>query len=268
MFLKRDTKDPLIRLMHDVYNMSPLRPIQERAEVGDLHESDGKRTKKRGRINFLLDPPLKMPELIEDEQLPDFDTVSTSSLVFKVGFDWCKDFLSALGIGNIGAKINANFEKLQAKWMKIRFSNVTRDSVDAYELGYWLEDTRLRVKNPFYNPDFRYYLVTAVARSPSICIKVESKTGKALSLDLDVLDSLKNATGVVTNFSTKEELIVEGKKLAFGVEYFEMRYDPKLQRLSFIPAGIVRVGNKQKIKLEPSFIGGPKADAFVNLETN
>lgn len=262
----RDTKDPLIRLMHDVYNMSPVRPIQQYANVGDLHESDGKRTKKRGRINYLLDPPLEMPDLLKDEILPDFDTISTSSVSFKVGFGWAKDFLSALGVGDFAAKLNANFMKQQAKSMKMRFSHVTRDSVDAYELGYRLEDTKLRVKNPFYHPGFRYYLVTAVARSPSICIKAENRDGKVLSVDADILNSLKVSTGVTTSSSTKEELVVSGKRLAFGVEYFEMRYNTKLRRLSFMPAGVIPVGSKEKIRIKPAFIGGEKGDIFVNLE--
>jgi hypothetical protein len=207
-----------------------------------------------------------MPPIISNESLPDFSGTVLSAVSFNEGFSWFEGFLSALKIPGLSSKLKLNYEQKNAKNIKFKFSDVTQDRVDVFELGAKLEDPKFRVKNPFYDGKSQYYLVTTVARSPSISIMVEGEGGKALSLDLDFPKLVDSSTGVDIKESSETEIVVEGKKLAFGIQTYEMRYDPMLQRLSFIPAGVIRVGTKDKPKLEPAPIGGLRGNVFVDLE--
>jgi hypothetical protein len=265
-FLKRDTDDKMAKLLKD-YNLSLLRPPSELEAVGNLHVYAGGKTSTQGRINYLLDPPLEMPPIISDESLPDFSGAILSAVSFDEGFSWFEGFLNAFKIAGISSKLKLNYEQKKAKNIKFRFSDVTQDRVDVFELGAKLEDPKFRVKNPFYDGKSQYYLVTTVARSPSISISVEDEGGKALSLGLDFQILLDNSTGVDVKESSENEMVVRGKKLAFGIQTYEMRYDPRLQKLSFIPAGVIPCGTKGKPDLKPALIGGSKGNVFVDLET-
>ncbi len=266
-FLNRNSNDSMVKLLND-YQMSLLRPPRENEAVGDLHVYKDGKTSTQGRIYSLLDPTLEMPPLMLDESLPNFSGTTLYSVQFQEGFSWFEGFLAALKVPEISAKMKLEYEKKQAKHIRFKFSEVTQDRVDVYELGARLEDTRLRVKNPFYDERAQYFLVTAVARSPSITIRVERNDGQTLSLGLDIPNIVENSTNVQVSESAESELIVRGKKLAFGVQTYQMRYDPGRQHLSFVPAGATRVGVKGKTEYEKSVIGGSRGNVFLDIEAN
>jgi len=261
--LRRDSNDPFVKLLAQ-HNLSLLKPPSEKEAVGDLHIYCGGKTSTQGKITYLLDPPLEMPPLLT-EKLPDFCGSTAATMSFKEGFSLFEGIFNAFNIGNISGKAKVNYEKAKAKQIKFSFANVTKDRVDVFELGSKLEEPNFRVKNPFYDGKSEYHLVTAVARSPLFTIRVEGKNGQALSAGVEVAKAIKSSTKLRVDETSENEIIAKGKKLAFGIQTYQMRYDPEMERLSFLPSGIIRVGAKEKPKLEPSFIGGPHGSVFVNL---
>ena len=262
--LRRNSNDPFVKLLAE-HNLSLLRPPSEKEAVGDLHVYSGGKTSTQGKITYLLDPPLEMPPLITGESLPDFSGSTAATMSFKQGFSLFEGIFNALKIGGISGKAKVNYEKAKAKQIKFSFSKVTKDRVDVFELGSRLEEPEFRVKNPFYDAKSEYHLVTAVARSPSFGIRVEGKDGQALSAGVELPKIIESSTDVSVKENSDNEIVAKGKKLVFGIQTYLMRYDPKKQRLSFLPSGIIRVGAKEKPKLEPSFIGGPNGSIFVDL---
>lgn len=261
--LKRRSNDPMVKLLN-AYEMSLLRPPNENEAVGDLLIYYEGKTRTPGRITGLLNPPLEMPPLLS-ERLPNFSGSVLSNVTFDEGFSWLEGFFNALRIVGVSGKLELQFKKEQASQISFRFSDVTRDRVDVIELGAELENPEFRIKNPFYDGKSQYYLVTAVAKSPSISIKVKSADGKVLSLGAEIPNILDNSTGVSIKENADQEITIEGKRLAFGIQTYEMRYNPKLQRLTFTPTGIIRVGTQEKPDLKPALIGGPDGNVFVNI---
>ena len=262
-FLKRDTDDEMVKLLKD-YNLSLLRPPQEGEEVGDLRMYTNGKTSTKGSLSPLLEPPLEMPKVTRDESLSEISGTVLSAVSFTEGFSWFEGFLNAFKIAGISGKMKLQYKKKQATRISFRFSDVTQDRVNVFKLGAKLEDPKFRVKNAFYDGKSQYYLVTTVVRSPSISIKVERENGKAISVGLEIPKILENSTDVSIKESSEQELTVKGKKLAFAIQTYQMRYNPKIQKLSFLPTGIQKVGTKEKPQLKPAIIGGPNGNVFID----
>jgi hypothetical protein len=261
-FLRRDSKDLFVKLLTQ-QNLSLLRPPSEKEAVGDLHVYSRGKTSTQGKITYLLDPPLAMPSLVR-ESLPDFAGSTAATMSFKEGFSIFEGIFNALKIGGESGRAKVNYERAKAKKIKFGFSNVTKERVDVFELGSRLEAPEFRVKNPFYDGKSEYHLVTAVARSPSFTIRVEDQGGQALSAGVQLPKIVKSTTKLSVKENSENEIVTKGKKLVFGIQTYQMRYDPQMQKLSFLPSGIIKVGANEKPDYRPSFIGGPNT-IFVDL---
>lgn len=269
---KRNTDDPLLRMFLDKYGLHLLYVPKENVAVGDLCVHDGERTSRPGKVTYFLEPPLEMPPVTVGENMADVSGMVSHGVSARVGLGLLEGFLTALGAAGIVNKVRASYEARNANVLKFRFARATRDSVDVLLLGSKLIRHKLVEDHPLYEEGYRYYLVTAVARTPSISIIAENAKTKAVNVDVGAMQIADVATGVSVEKSSEGEVtFVGGKSLAFGVELHELLYDTKRNKLKLkLPPGAIRVlrGAREASGrlVEPAFIGGVEGDVFLTID--
>jgi hypothetical protein len=267
---RRNTEDPLLRTFFDKYNLHLLSIPRANTAVGDLYIHDGEHTSASGSVTHFLEPALKIPAGAADEQMADVSGQISQAVSVKAGFGLLESFLTALGAAGIVTKARAGLEAKGAATLRFRFKGATRDSVDAMLLGSKLARHTLKKNHALYRKDYRYYLVTAVVRSPSISIVAESNRARAVDLDVKALKSGAKAAVRVEQSDKGEVTFAGKKKLAFGVELYELVLDPERHTLKLrLPPGVVRVrtvaGPAAAPAVAPAVIGGPDANAFLEI---
>jgi len=264
----RNTQDPLLRIFLDKYNLNLLSIPREKATVGDLYVHDGKRVSTPGSVTYFLDPPMKMPTINAGESMADVTGKITNRISIDVGFGLLEGFLSVMGAASFVTRIRASYEAKKAKALRFRYTQAVRDSVDVMRVGSMLIRRKIKEGHALYSKDMRYYLVTAVARSPSISVTVESEDTKLVNIDIGFLNAAKTSIGVSAAKSEEGEVTYSGEKnLAFGVELYELQYDTKRNTLKLaLPTGAIQVRGARTPVAKPAFIGGPQESAFISIQ--
>ena len=268
---KRNGSDPLLRMFLDEYHLNLLSIPRENSAVGDLYVYEGGRVCSPGNIAFFLDSPFEMPQLHENEPMADVAGTLSSGVTFKAGFGLMEGFLTALGAAGMVTKIRVGFEKGDTSQLRYRFANATRDSVDVLQMGMELIGKQMMKDHPLYDEDNRYFLVTGVARSPSINVAAEDKMGRSIDLDLEALKLAGIGTGISIEKAGQGETMFSGKKsLAFGVEVLELSYDCEENRLELkMQSDAIKLMHDQsppQTLIGPVFIGDEQGDAFFSVE--
>jgi len=264
---KRSTDDPLVRTFLDKYNLNLLSIPREKASVGDLYVHDGKRVSTPGSVTYFLDPPFEVPAAITGESMADVIGQVSNSVSVNVGLGLLEGFLTAMGAGGILAKVRAGYEAKGTKTLKFHFAQATRDYVDAMLVGSRLTDHRIKEGHALYDEGYHYYLVTAVARSPSINIIAESDNARSVNIDVDAMRIAAVPVGISMAKSNEGEVTFTGKKsLAFGVELYELRYDVRRKQLRLLLTDVGQVRGKPTHIAKPAFIGDSIGDAFIAVD--
>jgi hypothetical protein len=269
---KRSTDDPLVRLFLDRYGLNLLPTPRESAAVGDLYVYDGRRVSPPGNVAYFLKPALEMPEPTKGERMADVEGVMSKGFSLELGLGLLEGFFSAFGAGALADKVKAQYEAHQTRSLRFRVTEATRDFIDPFKLGMALIGKKLLEDHPMWSEDNRYYLVTGVARTPSISIVAANGGSSAIQLDLEAL-KLAGATGALTVArSSESEVTYKGDRpLAFGVELCELSYE--LQRGSLrlkMPEGAIPgLKGTAAESADPSalraFIGEKDGDAFLKM---
>lgn len=265
---KRTEPDPLLRLFVDEYNLHLLAIPRENAAVGDVYVHDGTRTSAPGNLAHLLTPAFTMPGTVVGEQLADVAGTISRGVDVSVGLGLLEGFLAALGAGAVIGEAKAEFARANARSLRFRFGDATRDSVDPLLLGRELAGHSVRRDNAMYDKRNRYYLVTAVVRSPSIGVTAETDRSTRASVDLQALAVADVGSEVSVSASRQGEIVFAGtKRLAFGVELYELVDPGESGSLRLrAPESAVRVRGRTREPIpEPAFIGGEDGDAFLTI---
>jgi hypothetical protein len=266
---KRDTPDPLVRMFLDQYGLNLLAVPRHDADIGDLYVEDPAGVSTPGKAAHLLTPALVLPEIHRGEAMADIDAALSNRIASKAAFGLLDGFLTALGVGGVVNKLKASAEHARASVLRFRVTNATRDWIDPLALGARLVKSQLVKDHPFVAADNRYYLVTGVARTRSISVTAErnAKTGGSVDIGLAGVGEL--SAGVEIARSPTGEVTFTGPTpMAFGVQLHELAVDGRRGRLILKNTGAVAVKGKrptEKPLVEPAFIGGPTADAFVAI---
>ncbi len=266
---KRSTDDPLLRIFLDKYNLNLLSIPRENVAVGDLYVYDGKRVSTPGIITYFLDPPLEIPsdKIITGERLADVTGRLSNGIHVNAGLGILDGFLTAMGAGGIVTKVRASYEAKGMKTLKFHFDLATRDYVDAFLFGRKLIGHRVMEEHPLYIEGCRYYLTTAVVRSSSISIIAEGDNATSVNIDLEAMKIAEASAAVSTTKSGEGEVTFIGKKkLAFGVELYELHYDAKRKTLKLLPPGVIQVRGGPAPVVKPAFIGGPDGEVFIKVD--
>lgn len=264
---KRTEPDPLLRLFVDEYNLHLLAIPRENAAVGDVYVHDGRRTSAPGSITHLLTPPFTMPAHTRGERLADVAGTLSRGVDVAVSIGLLEGFLTALGVGAAIGDTKAELSRAGARALRFRFGDATRDSVDPLRLGNALTGHVVKRDNAFHDDRNRYYLVTAVVRSPSIAVTAQSEKSTAASLNVEAFKLLDVGGSVSVKKSSEGEVTFTGPRpLAFGVELYELVTSPEGALRLRAPDSAVKVRGRLRAPVpEPAFIGGDDGDAFLTI---
>ncbi|HEV8483777.1 MAG TPA: hypothetical protein VGV87_09530 [Blastocatellia bacterium] len=273
---QRNTDDPLLRIFLDQYGLHLLSVPRQNAAVGDLYVHDGKRATPSGGIQHFVDAAFKRPPVASDETMADVLGKISRGVDFKVGFGLLDGFLNALGAAGIVNKVRVGFEARKTQALKFRFTEAVRDSMDVMQLGKNLINRKIVKNHALFDEDYNYYVVTAVARSSSISVIGETEAEKSVNGALEAMHLGNVDGGVSIKTSGEGEVTFSGnKKLAFGVQLYELKYDANRKALRLkLPPDAVRVmkaeeaieGRKGIDLVKPAFIGGPEGNVFLDVK--
>jgi hypothetical protein len=233
---KNKSKDPLLKLILDKYHLNLLSIPRENAFVGDLYVQDGdvQHLSSPGSITNFLEPKFEIPQLKMGEILSDISGVTSSNESGKVGLDLLEGFLNGLGPLGLGLKVRGSYERDSKQTIKFTFTNATRDYVDTGLFGNALGGGyKFNTRNALYEESRRYFVVTAIAKSPSISILLDRDQKQVMDIDAEIKQLVSASGGVSIEASGSGQITFKGdKSLAFGVELFELSYDMDKQKFS------------------------------------
>ncbi len=209
-----------------------------------------------------------MSNIITGETMADVIGKVSNSLSIDVGLGLLEGFLIAMGAGSIITKLQNSYEVKGAKTLKFRFSQATRDYINVMEIGNKLIKHHIMEEHALYVEGYHYYLVTAVARSPSISIMAEDNNSILMNIDLEAMKIIDVSAGASVTKSNEGEVTFAGKKsLAFGVELYELKYDVKSKTLKLLLSDTaIRVRGKRSVAPKPVFIGGSEGNVFITVD--
>jgi hypothetical protein len=275
--LKRNTDDPLIRSFIDRYNLHLLSVPRANASIGDLYRYDDVNVSTPGKISYFLEPAFEISKVTTGERMGDISGVISNGIDANFGLEFLDGFLMAVGSGGIINKIRNSYESKNTNMIKFRFSEITRDYTDPYWLSEEISDHTIKKNSAMYGEGYRYFLVTAVVRSPSINIIAEDEQKKGVDIDVEILQQLANISADISvEKAGKGEISFKGKQsLAFGVELYELRYDStdNCFRFKTVTERIrLRDRDSETIintDIKPAFIGASEeGNAFISLIEN
>jgi hypothetical protein len=199
-----------------------------RAEVavGDLYlETDGNLT-SAGNVQRLLSPPLALPALRKAEVMADVGGQLSRGVDAKFGLALLEHAVAAFAGPALAGNVRTSYDAKRTQQIRFRFQDTTRDSIDMLEFGASLTGHRLIEAHPLISEATRFYIVTAVARTASICVSALGERGQALEIDVQAASVLAASSGLaVAALATSEVKYSGSEQLAFGVELHELAYD-------------------------------------------
>lgn len=237
--------------------------------VGDLYVMERDNVSAPGNVRSLFEPALAMPPVREREPMADISGTLSAEINAKAGAGLLEGFLGALGAVGIMGKLRTEFDAKGVKTLQFRIAKAERDSVDPLALGAALVGSKLAKNAPFIGEQYRYYLVSGVARSRSISIVAHRGSSGGASVEIDVEPVAKADVGLSIERSSDGELTFQGARpLAFGVELYELVWLKDLDQFKLKLTGdAIRVRSKRDAPplATPTLLGGSDADIFVNL---
>jgi hypothetical protein len=276
-FWKRNSKDPLLRVILDKYRLNLLSLPRENAAIGDLYFVDGntQQASTPGSISNFLVPVFEIPQ-ITNELMADVAGMTSRNVSEKIGLDLLEGFLNALGMtgAGIGTKVRGSYEATNTQTICFQFTNATRDYVDPILFGNKLDGFRINERNPLYSARRRYYVVTGVARCSSISIKAQGDNKKDANGYVKPIQAITGSGGISVENSGQGQLTFKGEKsLAFGVELYELKYDIGDNRFKMeIMKDVLVMRDRNKDKKEqlkkprPTLVGHPiKGHVFISV---
>lgn len=219
---RRDTKDPLLRMMLDRYQLHLLSVPRADATVGDLYVHDGSAVSAPGNVRHLLTPPLDVVADLRSQRMADISGEATNRFEVSAGLGFLEGVLAALGAPGLVQAMSVGFKRERARSVRFSFSEVTRDSVDVLNVGRQIWRHRVDHRHGFAGHGRRYYLVTATTRTDAVTVVAERADGVAPELDFTALGADVRA-GVSINSASRGEVTFHAPEpLVFGVELHEL----------------------------------------------
>ena len=266
----RKSEDPLLKVMLEKYRLNLLSIPRESVAIGDLYVQEGNSqyVSTPGSITNFLEPPLEIPQFKTGETMADVSGTTSRNASGKAGMDFLEGFINALGPAGIGTKVRGNFESSSKNKITFTFENPTRDYLDPGLLGKKLVNHMLMKEHALIAEGRRYYIVTAVARSSGINVITEGDSNQIMDVDANVM-KLANISGDISIQKNQTgNVIFKGKKkLAFGVELYELKYiqnDGKDKFQMYTPNKPV-VARGEKEQSQGVLLGDDDGDATISI---
>jgi hypothetical protein len=272
-------EDPLLQIMMKEYQVNLLSVPREKSSLGDVYirEGNNKRLSFPSQISSFLEPHFQMPPPKSDEEFGNNVSGTTSDRVdASMGLEFLEGFLNVLSMGNFGTKVRAYFEQKGTQKVSFSFADATRDSVDPELLRSELGRYHVKEDSNLSEEGQRYYIVTGLAKSPSISIIAEGENQKKLDIDAKAGGISTISSDVSIQKSQEGKIIFNGqKRLVFGVELCELEYNHITRRFRLKQTDEVfkvrEAGGKEVMRtrkvLKPVLIGNKGDDeGFIMSE--
>jgi hypothetical protein len=267
-FWKRDNPDPLVRKFVE-YGIHLLPLPREGVSIADVYPVDGETVLEPFNIKYLLKKPIDgLLTIRESETFAGIKGVISNTIQASEGLEFLEGFLGAIS-GGIVTGLRAHYESKGAHFVKYRFVDPKRNSVDPGELGEKLTKNSINVENPLYQKGRRYYIVTGVMLTNSISVTALDSSAKTINIELgSIAESL---TKVATYGSGQSEITYSGgKRLGFGIQVLELKYVPSgdraESRFTFASAKDMSGFRPGGLSISPSFIGDEEqGNVFIDL---
>jgi hypothetical protein len=259
-FWKRNTDDPLMRVFIEKYKLHLLPVPRDDLSICDLYVHNPDRgVSTPGSIADFLEPDYEIPP-VRTGTMSDVTGLASKSTSFDIGVGLLEGFLTAIGIGNIIHKVRVGYENKSIRYLKFRFSEIQRESVNVIKAAKNLIGRRIIQNHPLYSPENKYYLITALARTPSISIVAEDANHRANDVDLTALGLAKISQGLTVVRTNYGELTYSGKSnLVFGVEVHELTYYPDNKTFRIDPLNrFVGLKGREEDLRRAALMGDPK----------
>jgi hypothetical protein len=271
--IKRNTDDPLIRTFIDKYNLHLLSIPRANVGIGDLYRYDGRQVSYPGKISYFLDPLFEISNITSGEKMADISGTTSKKIDTNFGLEFLETFLISLGAEGIVNKVRNSYQSKNTFALKFRFTDLTRDYIDPYWLSEEISNHTIKKESAMYGEGYRYFLVTAVVRSPSISIVAEDEKSRAIDIEAQSIIQLANISADVSIEKLDHgEITFRGKdNLVFGVELHELLYDTKDNRFRFNTfTETIKLRAKDSIitrtGIKPVFIGDrDNDDVFLSV---
>jgi hypothetical protein len=262
-FWSRKSEDPLLKIFLEKYGLNLLSTPRENVNVGDLYlyGSNQSAVMFPGSITNFLVPEFTIPQITENETLADVSGQVSKDVSGKAALDFVQGFLSALGSIGIAGQIRGSYEKSKNANMLFSFPNTKRDYTDPFLLASKLKTHKFDIENALYKKDNHYYIVTSVVKSNSISVEIKANDEQSSDIDIEltkIIDASgslkfeKNQAGKITYSGSKE--------LAFGVEVYELQFNPNDGKISMSPSD-----SSIRARGPNDLIGDPEGDAFIEI---
>jgi hypothetical protein len=120
-------------------------------------------------------------------------------------------------------------------------------------------------QHPLVRKSNRFYLTTAVVRSPSLRIAPEDNAGRAVDVDVDALQLVAAKTSMKIDRGLSGEVTFAGPTpLAFAVELYELVFDDERNEFSLrVPTQYVPTRGDGGVSA--ALLGGPNDDALMQV---
>jgi hypothetical protein len=267
---RRSNPDPLVRLFLDKYRMNLLSVPREKANVGDVYVESGGQMSAPGNVANLFTGKFKLPAVTKNERLAALAAERSAEIEVSVGLKLLQGFLAALGAAASIGDVGASYQRANARTVRFRISDATREAVDSTAFGKSLIDQELDEKHPFVAPKNRYFVTTAVIRAKQIALFAQDDMKQAVDVGLDAaaLKLLETKAGVKLTRHTQGEATWEGPRaLALAVELVELVWNEKKGKFfAKFPEGVGQVRADGEAPAVGTFIGDEiQGEAFVDL---
>jgi hypothetical protein len=265
---KRSTPDPLVRTFLDRYNLNLLPLPRSGIECCDLfRRADDGRVSTEFALGNVVTPDLGELKLDLGEHLGALEGTLSHGRDLDFGLGLLGGFLAALGAPGVLNRVGTQYRRSRTQSLAFEFREATRDSVDPGALGNALIDRRLRQDHPLVLEGSRYFVVSGLARSPSLTVHATTHAESGGGFDVEAVQVASAQAGLTVRRESDTAVTYKGNRaLVFGVELYELFYDDGQAALRMLtPDGPLYSHGAQPLVLEPAFVG-PDGDAFIELE--
>ena len=232
-FWKRNTDDPLMRVLFEKYKLHLLSTPTSDSLIGDVYILNGNNILARSSVTDFLNDPYQLPT-VNSSEVPDIAGMLSNSVTIDIGIGFLDSFFRALGTDNLIQKVSTSLKNKGIAYLKFRFLSPTRKHVNVVRIANDLVKNSFGISenHPLYSKKNRYYLVTAVLRTSSLAIVTNDSNHKFVNIEIPVKNLLNVSSNVNVENSSEGQLTFNGlNTLAFGVEIHELNYD--LQKEKF-----------------------------------
>lgn len=199
---------------------------REYASIGDIYSYNDREASEYGSLTDLLEPQFEIPQIRKDEVMADISGKISKGVSLSFGMKLLGGFLGVFGGSGIISAVQAGYESKATRFVKFSFSEITRDSVNVNLLRRKMSGHKIADGEEINGSDNKYYVVTAVVKSPSVNISAEDANSRSLDVNVEAA-KMANASGKVSIENAREgEVVYKGdKSIVFGIELYQLDYD-------------------------------------------